>query len=51
LIPVFLLRKNGIAVIFVATAVIGKGIVCSNVLVAAGCPARWGTSSAGSCNH
>ena len=48
LIPVFLLRKDGARVIFVATAVtLTTGFVCSNVLVAAGWSTLHGALSEG----
>ena len=47
-IPVFLLRKHGAAVIFVATVVtLATGFVCSNVLVAAGWSTLHGALSEG----
>lgn len=48
LLPVFLLRKSGAAVIFVATAVtLATGFVCFNVLVAAGWSTLHGALSEG----
>jgi hypothetical protein len=47
-IPVFLLRKSGAAVIFVATAVtLATGFVCFNVVVAAGWSVLHGALSEG----
>ena len=47
-IPVFLLRKHGAAVIFVATVVtLATGFVCSNVLAAAGWSTLHGALSEG----
>ena len=48
LIPVFLLRKSGVAVVLLAVAVtLGTGFVCFNVLVAAGWSMLHGALSEG----